>query len=690
MTTETIEQGKEQAQDFARNAESRELELSRIVQSSYNPRKAFDKADLQELADSIAQYGLLEPIIVREKFGDYEIVAGERRWRAAKLAGLATVPVRVIQNLSDRDARILALVENLARKDIDALEEAEGYRALRDLGMQVQEIADKVNRAQGTVSNAMRLLDLPQSIRVMITKGKISPSHGRAIAPFAKYPAIAEVLAKAAEKGMTSKQLENFNPDWTLESDLKKAGMQSLERAYSGFSAEICNGCDDRRKRWCFNPECYAAKKAEAEAERIAATKAAIEAAGEENVIELEPLDWRTYNELQHAKFDCTGCDKIKQGMKSNGTITPVCFEVQCYKAKESEHRAAAKAVEQAEQEAIADRFLAKMSEDGQWGRMSAIAMAPALSSMPSDEVARHAETCAKRLGLVLDIQALGKTLRAMTNTPLTAMLAEIPPILLIPMIAEIRLRRDLTKGYGEPELVQWFLGEDETEETPASAEAVPKNAEQAEDEVQPQAYVNESDSKVYFVYRLPGDELWSLYYTDPYHAEPRISMLATSSSDRAVVQRQLDLAARTHGYFATTMPEIGGTREEEQSVCEEPAAVATEVRPEEAEAAETENGAEAGGSSEFGAVADQDGVVDSETGGADGASEAAIAAPALSKAASRLVHCSLDDVLPKVKACTDLDALTQALDYERTHGTRKTLVAAMERQIKKLAKVTK
>lgn len=196
----------------ARNTptEIRTLRLSAIVPSALNPRKQFPEDALEELAASIREHGLLQPLIVRPHAEDqYVIVAGERRFHAAKRAGLRSVPV-IVREMDDATHLQLALVENLQRRDLDPLEEAEGYRQLNKIvGMTQADIAAAVNRSQPAIANAMRLLELPDAVQEHIRQKHLSSAHGRALLKFAPWPQLCIAIAGLAiEEGVTSKRLE--------------------------------------------------------------------------------------------------------------------------------------------------------------------------------------------------------------------------------------------------------------------------------------------------------------------------------------------------------------------------------------------------------------------------------------------------------------------------------------------------
>ena len=156
------------------------LRLDRIVQAAYQPRQVFAAEGLAELAQSIREKGVLQPLLVRPRGDAFEIVAGERRWRASQLAGLTELPV-IIRDLADREALEIAIVENLQREDLGPLEEARAYQALLDHGLNQEGVAQAVGKGRSTVSNALRLLTLGETALRALDSGEITASHARAI-----------------------------------------------------------------------------------------------------------------------------------------------------------------------------------------------------------------------------------------------------------------------------------------------------------------------------------------------------------------------------------------------------------------------------------------------------------------------------------------------------------------------------
>ena len=158
------------------------LPISQVESCSSQPRKHFDEASLAELADSIREHGIIQPLTVRKlASGYYQIIAGERRWRAARLAGLQEVPV-IVMEADDRKAAELAMIENLQREDLNPIEEANGYKVLMsEYGLTQEEVSQRVGKSRPAVANALRLLTLPDPVHLLLEEGKLSAGHARAI-----------------------------------------------------------------------------------------------------------------------------------------------------------------------------------------------------------------------------------------------------------------------------------------------------------------------------------------------------------------------------------------------------------------------------------------------------------------------------------------------------------------------------
>ncbi len=189
------------------------IAVDKLVPGVYQPRKKFNRESLQELAVSIKENGLLQPITVRKRAaGGFEIIAGERRWRAAQMAGLHEVPA-LIKNISDKEALQLAIIENVQREDLDAIEEADGYqRLMTEFGYSQQQVSEKVGKERSSVANALRLLALPNELKEMLIEKLISVGHAKALL---------SVSEKANQIRLAKKSIANNMSVRALESEIK-------------------------------------------------------------------------------------------------------------------------------------------------------------------------------------------------------------------------------------------------------------------------------------------------------------------------------------------------------------------------------------------------------------------------------------------------------------------------------------
>ena len=197
--------------------------ISMVESCSSQPRKYFDEAALSDLADSIREHGIIQPLTVRKlSSGYYQIIAGERRWRAARLAGLSEVPV-IVMEADDRKAAELAMIENLQREDLNPMEEAAGYQSLiENYHMTQEEAAQRVGKSRSAVANAMRLLSLCPAVRAMVEKGELSAGHARALLTLS--PAMQENAARSIlSGGLSVRQTEALVKKLTAEKKPVKA-----------------------------------------------------------------------------------------------------------------------------------------------------------------------------------------------------------------------------------------------------------------------------------------------------------------------------------------------------------------------------------------------------------------------------------------------------------------------------------
>lgn len=194
----------------SQTSEPTELAVEIIAPNPLQPRTDIDEDSIAELADSIRKVGLLQPIIVRALGDGYQIIAGERRWRAARVAGLERVPVRVLTTTEGESLEI-ALIENLQREDLNAIEEARGYRRLlTEYQMTQAELADKVSKSRSAITNALRLLDLPEDVQELVYSSKLSAGHARAILSVPEESMRIKLAHRVVDDGLSVRETENM------------------------------------------------------------------------------------------------------------------------------------------------------------------------------------------------------------------------------------------------------------------------------------------------------------------------------------------------------------------------------------------------------------------------------------------------------------------------------------------------
>lgn len=185
-----------------------ELPLAKVRPNPHQPRQSFRPEELTELQESIRLHGVLQPIVVRPAAGGYEIIAGERRYRAAQALGLASIPAVVREAVSDRAMLELALVENLQRADLDPIEKARGFRQLLDQGLTQEQVAEQVGLNRATVANFLRLLELSEGVQKVVTEGLLSMGHARALLGLPDRRRQEELCALAVRRGLSVRDLE--------------------------------------------------------------------------------------------------------------------------------------------------------------------------------------------------------------------------------------------------------------------------------------------------------------------------------------------------------------------------------------------------------------------------------------------------------------------------------------------------
>lgn len=186
------------------------IELELIRPNPYQPRKTFEEERLNDLASSIQQHGILQPIVLRQTVQGYYIVVGERRFRASQLAGLTEVPA-IIKELSDEDMMELAIIENLQREDLNAIEEAESYKKMMtDLNITQQEVARRLGKSRPYIANMLRLLQLPKNVAQMVQQGALSSAHGRTLLTLKDASKIKKTAKQAAQESWSVRYLEEY------------------------------------------------------------------------------------------------------------------------------------------------------------------------------------------------------------------------------------------------------------------------------------------------------------------------------------------------------------------------------------------------------------------------------------------------------------------------------------------------
>jgi ParB family chromosome partitioning protein len=188
----------------------RQVPVGQIVPNPQQPRVQTDARELAELAASIAEHGIIQPVIVTQVAGDYQLIAGERRWRAARQAGLETIPV-IVKEASPQEMLALALVENLQRADLNPLEEAAAYRQLMDeFGLTQEQVAERVGKSRSAVANTVRLLSVTAAVQAALLEGKIAEGHGRAILRLPTPEAQTAALRTIVKRGLSVRQTEEL------------------------------------------------------------------------------------------------------------------------------------------------------------------------------------------------------------------------------------------------------------------------------------------------------------------------------------------------------------------------------------------------------------------------------------------------------------------------------------------------
>jgi len=228
----------------------RELLIDEIIPNSYQPRKIFNEEALQDLADSIRENGIIQPIVVQKKDDRYELICGERRWRSAQQAGLKKIPA-IVREASSREALQIALIENIHREDLNPIEEAHAYqRMLDDFSLTQEDIAQRVGKKRATVANYLRLLKLSRPIQEALISGELTMGHARALLALETPQDMETVRREVAKKSMSVRQVEFFiqklkrrgpkrHPKNIAQKDIHTKNMETALQRHLGTKVEI-------------------------------------------------------------------------------------------------------------------------------------------------------------------------------------------------------------------------------------------------------------------------------------------------------------------------------------------------------------------------------------------------------------------------------------------------------------------
>ncbi len=236
MNYESLE---ERIIDLTPKEEIQEIEISELRSNPYQPRKNFDEKALQELASSIKEHGVFQPIIVKKSIKGYEIIAGERRVKASKLAGKETIPA-IIRDFSDSEMMEIALLENLQRENLNAVEEAMAYRKLiEELTITQEELAQRLGKSRSHITNMLGILNLPEEVKDMIMDDKISMSHARVLSKMKDTDKIKELAERIETENLSVRQIENISDDSLYERKNKIKKRETTSNEYKVIEEEL-------------------------------------------------------------------------------------------------------------------------------------------------------------------------------------------------------------------------------------------------------------------------------------------------------------------------------------------------------------------------------------------------------------------------------------------------------------------
>jgi len=215
------------------------VDINKVEPNREQPRKVFNQEALNELSESIKQFGLIQPILVQDRDTYYEIVAGERRWRASKLAGLKEVPV-IIRKFTEQEIVEISLIENIQREDLNPIEEALAYKRLHtEFNLKQEEVAERVSKSRAAVANSMRLLKLSDNVQQMVIEGELSTGHARAILAIEDPNEQYRVALKVYNEKMNVRDIEKYIKNMNKPVKIKKDSNDSLRTVYENIEEEL-------------------------------------------------------------------------------------------------------------------------------------------------------------------------------------------------------------------------------------------------------------------------------------------------------------------------------------------------------------------------------------------------------------------------------------------------------------------
>ncbi len=215
------------------------IKLGKVEPNREQPRKHFDEESLAELADSIKQYGVIQPLIVQDMGGYYEIIAGERRWRAARLAGLAEVPV-IVRDMGEQQRMEISLIENIQREDLNPIEEARAYRQLLDeFDLKQEEVAKRVSKSRTAVTNSMRLLKLCENVQQMVIDGKLTGGHARCLISVEDEERQESLAEEIVSKNLSVRDTEKLIKN--LQQKTEKPAKPEIDETFAAICVDLAN-----------------------------------------------------------------------------------------------------------------------------------------------------------------------------------------------------------------------------------------------------------------------------------------------------------------------------------------------------------------------------------------------------------------------------------------------------------------